>query len=147
MGSNLSLILALYVMACLLYQCILQSSLHIGNNVPGYLVLPSIESLTPSTSGILLFHLDDVKPVFYCLFTFTFLLNKDITPAFLKSSVMYQILCGSCSKVYIGSTGKNLEDRITSHLVHLKLNFNNTGVLHMEKDFLKWLQLAKIITL
>ena len=40
---------------------------------------------------------------------------KDRTPLQQRAGVLYQISCGTCSKVYIGQTGRTLEHRLKEH--------------------------------
>ena len=40
---------------------------------------------------------------------------KDQTPLQQRAGVIYQILCGTCSKVYIGQKGRTLEHRLKEH--------------------------------
>ena len=40
---------------------------------------------------------------------------KDRTPLQQRAGVVYRIPCGSCSKVYIGQTGRTLEHRLKEH--------------------------------
>ena len=40
---------------------------------------------------------------------------KDQTPLQQRAGVIYRIPCGTCSKVYIGQTGRTLEHRLKEH--------------------------------
>ena len=45
---------------------------------------------------------------------------KDPEPEWKKKEVMYQVSCAECESVYIGQTGRTLENRISEHKGALK---------------------------
>lgn len=82
---------------------------------------------------------------------------KDSTSDLKKSNVVYKIKCNNCDLNYIGTSSRNLTNRITSHKSDIKLNkkscaltqyfieighkmlFEETKVLYTEQNiFLKW---------
>ena len=52
-----------------------------------------------------------------------------------KKSVVYQIPCGSCTKSYIGETGRGLVTRLKEHKRDLKNHADHSAfVIHAEKS-------------
>ena len=52
-------------------------------------------------------------------------------PRELKRGAIYEVPCGGCEKVYIGETGRNLQERLKEHKYTVKTaNMNNGIVAH-----------------
>lgn len=124
--------------------------------VPHYAVLPHINSLTSNIMAILK-QAGNVRFAKYNLVTNKRIYSnlKDRVPTEIRSDVVYEIPCMSCSKKYIGQSSTMLKKRLALHrsdirlrpgrctlAQHVKTNnhemdFNNTKILTQEKNYNK----------
>ena len=84
------------------------------------IVLPYVSGISDAIKQILLSA--KVKVYFKpnCTLRQLLVQVKDPTPMMQTSGVVYSIPCRSCSKVYVGQTGRQLQTRINEHKASIK---------------------------
>ena len=53
---------------------------------------------------------------------------KNVRPSKLRKGADYEVPCGGCEKIYIGETGRNLQERLKEHKYAVKTANMNNGI-------------------